>query len=141
MSKLLPSATMLIRALDELGDALRLQLRNVHALAVLVEDRPGLGLRHARLVREPRRAGLHLDRLDDGGDDDSLEEFFRFKKRLAGDRSARPVVDDTLYFLCELGPPPYAMTDARQDELSDRWEEALKIRQWVQETWSELDSK
>jgi hypothetical protein len=47
----------------------------------------------------------------------------------------------TLPFLCELGPPPYAMTDARQDELSDRWEEALKIRQWVQETWSELDSK
>ena len=49
--------------------------------------------------------------------------------------------DATLPFLCELGPPPYAMTDARQKELSDRWEEALKIREWVQEIWSELDSE
>jgi hypothetical protein len=49
--------------------------------------------------------------------------------------------DATLPFLCELGPPPYAMTDARQNELSDRWEEALKIRQWVLEIWSELDSE
>lgn len=45
----------------------------------------------------------------------------------------------SLIFLCELGPPPYAMTDARQAELSDRWQEALKIRQWVEEIWSALD--
>jgi hypothetical protein len=44
--------------------------------------------------------------------------------------------DDTLYFLCELGPPPYAMTDARQAELSDRWEEALTIKGWVEEIWN-----
>ncbi len=43
----------------------------------------------------------------------------------------------TLHFLCELGPPPYAMTDAQGRELSDRWVEALKIRKWVEETWSE----
>ena len=49
--------------------------------------------------------------------------------------------DATLPFLCELGPPPYAMTDAGQNELSDRWEEALKIRQWVREIWSDLDPK
>jgi hypothetical protein len=42
----------------------------------------------------------------------------------------------TLVFLCELGPPPYAMTDANQAELSDRWQEALTIRGWVEETWS-----
>jgi hypothetical protein len=45
----------------------------------------------------------------------------------------------TLVFLCELGPPPYAMTDANQAELSDRWQEALKIRSWVEEIWSSLD--
>jgi len=45
----------------------------------------------------------------------------------------------TLIFLCELGPPPYAITDANQDELSDRWQEALKIRSWVEEIWSSLD--
>jgi len=43
--------------------------------------------------------------------------------------------DATLVFLTELGPPPYAMTDAHQEELSDRWEEALTIRGWIEEIW------
>ena len=47
--------------------------------------------------------------------------------------------DATLVFLCELGPPPYAITDANQNELSDRWEESLRIRDWVREIWAELD--
>jgi len=46
--------------------------------------------------------------------------------------------DATLFFLCELGPPPYAMTDANQHELSDRWQEALTIRNWVEAIWTEL---
>jgi hypothetical protein len=43
----------------------------------------------------------------------------------------------TLNFLCELGPPPYAITDGQQRELSDRWQEALQIRRWVREIWEE----
>ena len=43
--------------------------------------------------------------------------------------------DATLIFLCELGPPPYAITDANGSELSDRWQEALIIRGWIEETW------
>jgi hypothetical protein len=43
--------------------------------------------------------------------------------------------DDTLTFLCEMGPPPYAITDARGGELSDRWQEALTIRHWVEDIW------
>ena len=49
--------------------------------------------------------------------------------------------DATLVFLCELGPPPYAITDANQNELSDRWEESLQIREWVQAIWSELENE
>lgn len=47
--------------------------------------------------------------------------------------------DATLRFLCELGPPPYAITDGKQRELSDRWEEALQIREWILDIWAELE--
>ena len=47
--------------------------------------------------------------------------------------------DATLVFLCELGPPAYAITDANGAELSDRWEEALIIKRWVEAIWTELD--
>jgi hypothetical protein len=43
--------------------------------------------------------------------------------------------DASLRFLCELGPPSYAITDASGHELSDRWREALAIRQWVEQDW------
>ncbi len=44
-----------------------------------------------------------------------------------------------LPFLCELGPPPYAIMDASQRELSVRWQETLVIRDWVQRIWVDLD--
>jgi len=47
--------------------------------------------------------------------------------------------DATLNFLIELGPPPYAMTDAKGWELSDRWQEALTIKDWVREIWQLLE--
>jgi hypothetical protein len=49
--------------------------------------------------------------------------------------------DTTLIFLCELGPPPYAITDGEQRELSDRWEESLQIRDWALEIWAELETE
>ena len=52
---------------------------------------------------------------------------------------ARNDEDATLRFLCELGPPPYAITDREQRELSDRWQEALRIRDWAQEIFAGLE--
>lgn len=51
---------------------------------------------------------------------------------------ARNPDDAELVFLCELGPRPYAITDGAQRELSDRWEEALAIRGWVEDIWRRL---
>lgn len=52
---------------------------------------------------------------------------------------ARTGEDETLIFLCELGPPEYAFTDANNEELSDRFAEALIIRGWVEEIWARLE--
>ena len=48
---------------------------------------------------------------------------------------ARNAENAEMVFLCELGPPHYAITDANGDELSDRWEEALVIKKWAEEIW------
>ena len=52
----------------------------------------------------------------------------------------RNAPDATLVFLCELGPPAYAITDAQGAELSDRWQEALQIRGWVESMWADLEN-
>jgi sugar phosphate isomerase/epimerase len=49
-----------------------------------------------------------------------------------------PRVDATLVFLSELGPPDYAITDAAGREMSDRWAEALQLKQWAQDLWAEV---
>ena len=57
-----------------------------------------------------------------------------------GFKSWRARNDDNadLVFLCELGPPPYAITDGQGLEMSDRWEEALVIKGWVEDMWNGL---
>ena len=49
--------------------------------------------------------------------------------------------DATLNFLVELGPPPYAMTDKEGWELSERWEEGLTIKGWVEGIWTRLETE
>ena len=44
-------------------------------------------------------------------------------------------------FLCELGPPEYAMTGPDGFEMSNRWEEALLIKSWIEEMWAEMDAR
>lgn len=64
--------------------------------------------------------------------------WWKYGMRLWRQRNGK---DATLIFLCELGPPPYAITDGNQDELSDRWQESLQIRDWVREIWAELETE
>lgn len=67
-----------------------------------------------------------------------FREWWKQGMRLWRDRNDR---DATLIFLCELGPPPYAITGPDQRELSNRWDEALQIKRWVEEIWGELASE
>jgi hypothetical protein len=53
-------------------------------------------------------------------------------------RSRRPHED--AIFLCELGPPNYAITDANGDELSDRWQEALELKARARALWVQADA-
>lgn len=64
-----------------------------------------------------------------------VELFKHFWSRGFNDWRSRAQEDQELIFLCELGPPPYAITDINHLELSDRWEEALTIKAWVEELW------
>ena len=69
-----------------------------------------------------------------------VEQFRRWWRDGISMWRTRSDENATLVFLCELGPPPYAMTDASQAELSDRWQEALTIRSWVEQIWAEASS-
>jgi len=51
-------------------------------------------------------------------------------------KRAKP--DAVLTFLCELGPPPYAITGPGGLELSDRWEDALKMKDMVRALWQRI---
>jgi len=41
-------------------------------------------------------------------------------------------------FLCELGPPEYAMTGADGYELSERWEESLLMKEQIRGVWQSV---
>lgn len=66
---------------------------------------------------------------------DQFAEWWTYGFRSWKNRSSD---DAVLNFLCELGPREYAITGADGEELSNRWEEALIIRDRVQRIWGGL---
>ena len=64
-----------------------------------------------------------------------------WRQGFAAWRARHAGADSALVFLCELGPPDYAITDAQGRELSDRWREALLLARWARETWSEAGTR
>jgi hypothetical protein len=49
-------------------------------------------------------------------------------------RRAKP--DDSLAFVCELGPKPYAITGPDGNDTTDRWREALMLKAHVEALWN-----
>ncbi|MBX2859190.1 MAG: hypothetical protein KTR17_11045 [Cellvibrionaceae bacterium] len=66
---------------------------------------------------------------------DWWQEGFLLWQRRQSNKAARCV------FLCELGPPPYAITGADGKELSTRWEEALALKATAEKLWREAEKQ
>ena len=53
----------------------------------------------------------------------------------------RSPTDATLAFTCELGPKPYAITGSDGNDSTDRWAEALRLKDLVTELWERIASE
>ncbi|MEM7507517.1 MAG: sugar phosphate isomerase/epimerase [Pseudomonadota bacterium] len=62
-----------------------------------------------------------------------------WEEGLRGWRARNP--EGACNFLCELGPPEYAITGPDGLEISNRWEEALMIRDRVKAIWTRLEAE
>ncbi|NWA24503.1 sugar phosphate isomerase/epimerase [Pseudomonas gingeri] len=66
-----------------------------------------------------------------------LELFLGWWRYGIEDWLSRPDTPASLSFTCELGPPPYAMTGADGLEISNRWDEALMLKERIRQVWND----
>ena len=66
-----------------------------------------------------------------------IETFLDWWRRGFASWQRRAARNEDCIFLCELGPRDYAITDANGEELSDRWSEALILREWARSCWAD----
>lgn len=67
-----------------------------------------------------------------------VDQFFSWWEQGFRYWRARHDTNATLNFLCELGPTPYAITGPEGYELSDRWQEALLLKDRVAAIWAQF---
>ncbi|NBB12735.1 sugar phosphate isomerase/epimerase [Pseudomonas sp. SLFW] len=63
-----------------------------------------------------------------------FSEWWRFGIH---DWLARPEAQGSLSFTCELGPPPYGITDRFGRDITDRWEESLQMKGLAHRLWQD----
>ena len=64
-----------------------------------------------------------------------IDTFLDWWRRGFASWRRRAAADQDCIFLCELGPRDYAITDGNGEELSDRWSEALLLKEWAAACW------
>jgi len=70
-----------------------------------------------------------------------LELFMGWWRYGIEDWLKRDAVPGSLSFTCELGPPPYAITGRDGHDITDRWEEALLMKDMIRGVWRECIDK
>lgn len=69
-----------------------------------------------------------------------VDVFMRWWERGFSQWRRKAGPDETLTFLCELGPPEYAITGPDGYELSDRWKEAGMLKDMARDLWQRVAS-
>ncbi|MHA6482436.1 sugar phosphate isomerase/epimerase family protein [Paenibacillus sp. strain BS8-2] len=73
--------------------------------------------------------------IEEAGDDPCSARFVLWWSQCMQNWMKEAVPGDVLPFVCELGPPPYAMTSG-DAELSDRWKQALILKKMAEQAWA-----
>lgn len=69
-----------------------------------------------------------------------LDRFLGWWRYGIKDWQARPNTPAILSFTCELGPPPYAITRHDGRDITDRWGEALMLKELMRGVWDECQA-